>query len=94
MRRAAELIPVDVRPSFRHAVEESQMAAKLALFALALIVAWAVLFRPGRRPARAARRSASEPAPPPAALEPCARCGIYRLPDAGCDCGPESTSPR
>jgi hypothetical protein len=64
------------------------MIAKLALLALALFVAWMALFRP-RRGAPGRRR---KPLPPPQALEPCPRCGVYRLPAGACDCDPRSTS--
>ncbi len=58
------------------------MTLKIAVLALALFAAWIVLFRPRRRAPGPGR-----PAPrPTAALEPCARCGVYRLPDARCEC--------
>lgn len=63
------------------------MTAKLALLALALFVAWMVLFRPGRSLSGPKRTP-----PPPQALEPCPRCGVYRLPAGACDCDPRSTS--
>ncbi len=63
------------------------MTAKLALLALALLVAWMVLFRPGRSVSGPKRKP-----PPPQALEPCPRCGVYRLPAGACDCDPRSTS--
>lgn len=63
------------------------MTAKLALLAVALLVVWAVLFRPRRRV------SGRKPKPPPPqALEPCPRCGVFRLPAGACDCDPRSTS--
>lgn len=63
------------------------MTAKLALLALALLVAWMVLFRPGRGVSGPKRK------PPPAqALEPCPRCGVFRLPAGACDCDPRPTS--
>ncbi len=64
------------------------MTAKLALLALALFVAWMVLFRPGR----GASGSKRQPLLPPQPLEPCPRCGVYRLPAGACDCDPRSTS--
>ena len=65
------------------------MTAKLALLALALFVAWMVLFRPRRGAVSGPKR---KPPPPPQALEPCPRCGVYRLPAGACDCDPRSTS--
>ncbi len=64
------------------------MTAKLALLALALVIVWMVLFRPGRGASRPKR----EPPSPPQALEPCPRCGVYRLPAGACDCDPRPTS--
>ncbi len=64
------------------------MTTKLAVLAVALLIAWMVLFRP-RRGVRGPKR---KPAPPPQALEPCPRCGVYRLPTGACDCDPRSTS--
>lgn len=64
------------------------MTLKLGLLALALFLAWVVLFRPGRGVSRPKRR----PPKPPQALEPCPGCGVYRLPGGDCDCDPRSTS--
>lgn len=59
------------------------MTLKLALLALALLVAWFVLFRP-RKPV-----PPRKPAPPPvAALERCPHCQVYRLPGGQCACDP------
>ncbi len=65
------------------------MTVKLALLALALFVAWMVLFRPARGAGSGPKRKAP---PPPQALEPCPRCGVFRLPAGACDCDPRSTS--
>jgi len=64
------------------------MTTKLALLAVALIVAWMVLFRPRRGVSGPKRK----PRVPPQALEPCPRCGVFRLADGACDCDPRSTS--
>ena len=64
------------------------MTLKLARLALALLVAGLALFRP-RRGASGPRR---KPLAPPQELEPCPRCGVYRLPLGPCDCDPRSTS--
>ncbi len=64
------------------------MTLKLALLALALFVAWMVLFRPRR----GAPGPNPKPLPPPQALEPCPRCGVFRLPIGPCGCDPRSTS--
>jgi len=63
------------------------MTTKLALLAVALIVAWMVLFRPRRGVSGPKRKP-----PPPQVLAPCPRCGVYRLPAGACDCDLRSTS--
>lgn len=67
-------------------MEALSVTLKLALLALALIVAWFVLFRPRRRPPPRPK------APPPPALERCPRCGVYRVPGGDCACDPSSTA--
>ncbi len=64
------------------------MTTKLALLAVALLVAWMVLFRPRRGVSGPKRK----PLRRPQELEPCPRCGVYRLPAGACDCDPRSTS--
>ncbi len=64
------------------------MITKLALLAVALLIVWMVLFRPRR----GAAGPKQKPLPPPQALEPCPRCGVFRLPIGPCDCDPRSTS--
>ena len=60
------------------------MTTKLALLAVALLIAWMVLSRPRRGVSGPKRK----PRVPPQALEPCPRCGVFRLPDGACDCDP------
>lgn len=64
------------------------MAVKLGLLALALFVAWLVLFRAGR----GVSRPKPKPPKPLRALKPCPGCGVYRIPGGACDCDPRSTS--
>jgi hypothetical protein len=68
------------------------MALKLGLLVLAALILWMALFRPRRR----GPRTDSDPAPktPPRAeiLEPCPRCGVFRLPGGACDCDRRPTS--
>lgn len=61
------------------------MAIKFALLAVALAVAWMLLFRATRGISRPKR---NPPAAPAQELEPCPRCGVYRLPSGACDCDP------
>ena len=63
------------------------MALKFGILALALFLAWVVLFRPGRNISKPKR----PPPAPPQALEPCPGCGVFRLPGGACDCDPRST---
>lgn len=56
------------------------MTLKLAVLALALLVAWFVLFRPRRK---AMRRPAARPT---TSLERCPGCGVWRLPGGDCAC--------
>jgi hypothetical protein len=65
------------------------MITKLAVLGLVLFVAWLALFRPGRGAAGPKRKP---PLPPPQVLEPCLRCGVYRMPGGACNCDPQSTS--
>jgi hypothetical protein len=67
------------------------MAIKFGLLAVALFVAWMVLFR-ASRVISAPKTKPPKPAKPPTALVPCPGCGIYRLPGGDCDCDPRSTS--
>ena len=60
------------------------MALKLVLLLAALILAWFVVVRP----LRAVPRLKRKPPRPPAALDPCPRCGVYRPPGGTCDCDP------
>jgi len=60
------------------------MAIKFALLAVALFVAWMLLFRAARGIPRLRRK----PPPPPQELAPCPNCGVYRLPSGTCDCDP------
>jgi hypothetical protein len=83
--RCLKSLPV---PVAQQGMETLRMIAKLALLALALLIAWMALFRPQRGAAGPKRK----PLPPPQALEPCPRCGIFRLPIGPCDCDPRSTS--
>jgi hypothetical protein len=64
------------------------MAIKFGLLALALFVAWMLLFRATRGISGPKRKSAK---PPAQELAPCPRCGVYRLPSGVCDCDPGST---
>jgi hypothetical protein len=66
-------------------MENSRMAIKYALLALALFVAWMLLFRATRGISGPKRKP---PVAPPQELEPCPRCGVYRLPSGACDCDP------
>ena len=61
------------------------MTLKILLLALALLVAWLVLFRPRRKAPR-------KPPAPPTALEACPRCGVYRAEGGQCACDPPSTT--
>jgi hypothetical protein len=66
------------------------MTTKLGVIILALLAAWFLLVKPalGGGAAAARKRGKQGNAPPaePTALEPCPRCGVYRVPGGRCGC--------
>ncbi len=61
---------------------EGQLALKFAVLAGALILAWFAFARPLRN----LPRPKAKPKRPPAPLEACAHCGVYRPAGEPCDC--------
>lgn len=61
---------------------EGNLALKIAVLAVALILAWVMLAKPFRN----LPRPSAKPKHPPAPLEACARCGVYRPAGEPCDC--------
>ena len=78
------------KPSFRDRVhtalqklERPGMMIKLAVLGVALVIVWLVMFRTVRGPVGERRKPPKLKAQ---ALEPCPKCGVYRLPGGACDC--------
>jgi len=59
------------------------MLSKLAITALVGLLVWLVFFR---RPAAKRRGGTKKALPHPLSLARCPGCGVYRLPEAPCDC--------
>lgn len=67
------------------------MLTKLAVTALILALAWLFLFRKPRR--RPRRHPDNRTLPHPLQLARCPGCGVWRLPDAPCECTRGKDSP-
>lgn len=86
------MIPDGGAPSFRNRtsaalreMETPGMFIKLAALGVALLIVWLVMFRTVRGPV------SPKPKPPELKahkLEPCPKCGVYRLPGGVCECDP------
>jgi hypothetical protein len=66
-------------------MEKPDMFIKLAVLGVALVIVWLVMFRTVRGPV------SPRPKPPELKaqkLEPCPKCGVYRVPGGVCDCDP------
>lgn len=60
------------------------MLSKIAILMFVVLAVWALFFRARRRPPPV---DGNRPRlPSPLHLAKCARCGVYRLPGAPCDC--------